>query len=266
MEIKTTFSDGGRKGDEAKAIIFGDKKNIPNARIVMDMEETIWDKNWAEKNRQQALYYMYRGLAKNDEDRQKMKSSGLRFDMLDSFPCSLGQEYNKTAGHYHSLVPGTNLSYPEVYGLIRGKMYYLMQKVKGDEVIDVYAVKAGSGDKVIVPPDYGHFSIFLSPEGIRESNWTSDNSLSGYEKVKEKKGAAYYALIDEQSKDGVRWEKNNHYSSVPPLRFLPPTNFADLGLSKDSDMYELVNDLKKLDYLNKPQNHEELWNRILKAK
>lgn len=264
MAIKTAYSDGGREGDKGNAIIFGGKERIPSVRVVQDMRETIRDQIWAEKNRTQPLYYMYRDLAERDEDSQKIKSFNLRFDILDSVACYLGQEYNKTAGHYHSMVPGTNFTYPEIYELIRGEMYYLMQRIEGDRVADVYAVRASGGDKVIVPPNYGHFSIFLSPEGIRESNWTSNDSLSDYEKIKQKHGAAYYAIIDKQSKDGVRWVKNDAYSDVPPLRFLSPTNFEDFELIKNVNMYGLANSLEKLDYLNNPQNYAELWCRVLK--
>lgn len=266
MQTKKVFSDGGRQGDKSAAIIFGGKERIPSVRIVQDMQETVLDSEWAENNKTQPLYYMYRDLAENEKDAEKIKAANLRFDILDSVSVHLGQEYNKTAGHYHSLAHGTNFTYPEIYELIGGEMYYLMQKIEGDKVVDVYAVRASGGDKVIVPSGYGHFSIFLSNGKIRESNWTSNSSLSDYDKVKQKRGAAYYALIDKSAADGLRWTKNENYSYVPPLRFLKPTNFSDLGLDKDVNMYNLARDLKKLDYLNNPQNYPELWKRVLNNK
>lgn len=266
MQTETKFSDKGRKGTKKDSIIFGGKERIPSVRIVQDMEETILNQEWAKKNKTQPLYYMYRDLAENDEDAQKIKKYNLRFDILDSVPVSLGKEYNKTAGHYHSRVAGTDFTYPEVYELINGEMYYLIQRVEGDKVIDVYAVRASPSDKVIVPSNYGHFSIFLSPERIRESNWTSASSISDYESIKQKHGAAYYALIDKKEKDGVRWIKNENYSFVPPLRFSAPTNFEDIGLKKNVNMYNLVKNLGKLDYLNNPQNYLELWQRVLNNK
>lgn len=266
MATKKVYSDGGRKGDESKAIKFGGTERVPSVRVVQDMKETILDKDWSENNSVTPLYYMYRDLARTDAEAKKIKAVNLRFDILDSTAVSLGKEYNKTAGHYHSMVPGTSFSYPEIYELIKGEMYYLMQRIDGNKVLDVYAVRASSGDKVIVPSNYGHFSIFLSSEGVRESNWTCNDSLSDYDRVKQKHGAAYYALIDKTVENGVRWMKNENYSEVPPLRFLGPTNFADLGLLKNTDMYELVNDLEKLDYLVNPQNYSNLWDRVLNTK
>ncbi|MFH1233792.1 MAG: glucose-6-phosphate isomerase family protein [Patescibacteria group bacterium] len=266
MQTKQKFSDGGIKGDNSNTIIFGNKKRIPSIRFVKDMEKVILDKGWVKDNKSQPLYYMYRDLSKNEKDAEKIKTANLRFDILDSAPVRLGDEYNKTAGHYHSITNGTKFAYPEIYELLIGDVYYLMQKTDGDKVEDVCAIKAVAGDKVIVPSNYGHFTIFLSSDSVRMSNWISNNSLSDYDQVKQKHGAAYYALIDKNADDGVKWIKNEKYSSIPALRFLKPTNFKDFGLIKGVNMYGLVNDLKKLDYLNNPQNYIELWNRILNKK
>jgi glucose-6-phosphate isomerase len=266
MNTKQEYSDGGKKGGKENAIVFGGKERVPSVRFVEDMKEVVLDREWAEKNKAQPLYFMYRDLAENEAEAGKIKAVDLRYDVLDSVPVRLNKEYNKTAGHYHSVTENADFTYPELYELIKGEMYYLMQKVEGDKVVDIYAVRASSGDKVIVPPGYGHFSVFLSPEGVRESNWTSNSSLSDYSQIKQKQGAAYYALIDENETDGVRWVKNENYSYVPPLRFLKPTNFNDLGLDKNVNMYGLAKDLGKLDYMKNPQNYPKLWEKVLNNK
>lgn len=268
MQTKQKYTDYGQKGNKKNAIIFGGKERIPSVRLVQDMKEVILDQEWAEKNKNQPLYYMYRELAENDTDAENMSKLNLRYDILESVPVFLGKEYNKTAGHYHyhSVIKDANFAYPELYELIRGEAYYLMQKSDGDKITDVYAVRAKSGDKVLMPPGYGHFTFFLSKDSLRMSNWTPSKSLSDYEQIKKKHGAAYYALVDEKAADGVHWVKNDNYFEVPPLRFLKPTNFSDIGLIKDINMYGLANNLEKLDYLNNPQNYSELWKRILNNK
>ena len=42
----------------------------------------------------------------------------------------LGSEYVKTVGHYHPPVPGTDVSYPEIYQVLDGSATYLLQKVE----------------------------------------------------------------------------------------------------------------------------------------
>ncbi|MBU3925436.1 glucose-6-phosphate isomerase [Patescibacteria group bacterium] len=264
--MKQKYTDYGQKGNKTNAIIFGGKERIPSVRYVQDMKEVILDQEWAEKNKSLPLYYMYRDLAESEKEAEKIKAAELRYDILESVPVILGKEYNKTAGHYHSKAEDTNFTYPELYELIKGDAYYLMQKMEGDKIIDVYAVRAKSGDKVLMPPGYGHFTFFLSKDPIRMSNWTPGNSLSNYEQIKRKHGAAYYALVDKKAADGIWWVKNGNYSEVPPLRFLKPTNFEDIGLAKNVNMYGLAKSLGKLDYLNNPQNYPELWERILRNK
>jgi len=266
MQTKQKFNNNKRKEYNFNTIIFGNKKRIPSVRTAKDMEGVILDKKWFKKNSSQPLYYMYRDLAKNEKDAEKIKVANLRFDILDSAPIKLGKEHNKTAGHYHSIANGTKFAYPEIYELIKGKAYYLMQKTNGDRVEDVCAIKAESGDKVIIPPNYGHFTIFLLSDSVRMSNWISNSSLSDYDQIKQKHGAAYYALYDKKAKDRVKWIKNKNYTTIPALRFLKPINFEDFGLVKGVNMYGLVNDLKKLDYLNNPQNYIELWRRVLNNK
>lgn len=239
------------------------KERIPNIRFAKDMKEVILDKEWVEKHKKQPLYYMYEGVAENTADAEKIKKSNLRFDILDSAQIFLSEEYNKTAGHYHSKCGFGNYTYPELYEVISGEAYYLIQKIDGDDIVDIYAVKAQSGDKVLIPPNYGHFTIFLSKENVQMSNWASESLVSNYEPVKQKRGACYYALREKNSKDGIHWVKNKNYKSVPSLRFLPPTNFEDIGLVKNINMYNLVKDLNKLDYLNNPQNYSKLWGRVL---
>lgn len=266
MQKKQKYTDYGEKGDKTNAIIFGGKERIPSVRLVRDMREVILDQEWAEKNKTQPLYYMYRDLAENDTDAKNMSKLDLRYDILDSVPVYLGKEYNKTAGHYHSGIKDTSFTYPELYELIKGEAYYLMQKLEGDKITDIYAVRAKSGDKILMPPGYGHFAFFLSEDPIRMSNWTPSGSISDYDQIKKKHGAGYYALIDKNAIDGVKWVKNENYSEVPPLKFLKPTNFSDFGLDKNINMYSLVNSLEKLDYLNNPQNYSELWERVLNNK
>lgn len=266
MTLKKEYGDGGKKGDKANAIIFGGKERIPSVRIVQDMKEVILDQEWAEKNRTQPLYYMYRDLSENKKEAERNKAANLRYDILDSVPVILGKEFNKTAGHYHSEIGDTGISYPELYELIKGDAYYLMQKVEGDKIVDIYAVRVTDGDKVLVPPGYGHFTIFLSKDVLRMSNWTCNSSISDYEKVKQKHGAGYYAIIDKSAINGIQWVKNESYSEVPPLRFLKPTNFSDLGLDKKVNMRSLAQSLEKMDYLCNPQSYSELWKRVLSDK
>lgn len=130
------------------------------------------------------LYYMFRGLE---------QKSNLRYDITFIPPFMLGKEFVKTIGHYHEEAkPG--LTYPEVYEVLHGEAHYLLQEKKGSELGEILLVSAKAGEKVIVPPNYGHVTINPSPHLLVMANVVAANFKSIYGDYQEKKGAAYFEL------------------------------------------------------------------------
>ena len=129
---------------------FGAKGTVADVRRLQDMEDVIFDKEWFEQTeeRNKDMYYMFRDLAKNDSDFEKIKANHLRYDITVIPPGLLGSEYTKTVGHYHPNVPGTDVSYPEIYQVLEGSATYLLQKVEygeEDNVLDVVVITAERG-------------------------------------------------------------------------------------------------------------------------
>ena len=237
---------------------FGAKIAEPHVRRVDDMKDVIYDKMWLKNAENLDLYYMYRDLSLSRRDEAIIKKNGLRYDITIILPRVLGVEYVKTAGHYHPPVPGAKLSYVEVYEVLEGEAHYLLQKCQDNDVMDVVLIKAERGDKVIIPPDYGHVTINPSNKELRMCNWVARDFSSIYEPIKEKGGAAYFELV-------TRFVKNENYRNVPELRFLGSTNFSEVGLRKNKEMYGLIReDPTLLEFLTKPQDYEWLFERVLR--
>lgn len=231
---------------------FGDKVTVADVRKLHDMEDVVFDQEWFEEteDRNRDVYYMFRDLAKNDSDFEKIKANHLRYDITIIPPAMLGSEYIKTVGHYHPRVPGTNLSYPEIYQVLEGSATYLLQKVKDGEedlVLDVVVIKAEKGDLVLVPPGYGHVTINASEETLKMANWVCRDFSSVYEPIKRLSGASYFLL-----KDG--FVKNPLYKNIPPIRNLKPLTYDELELNSTEDMYELIHKIEKLRFLTAPQD------------
>lgn len=236
---------------------FGGKISEPSVRRVDDMKEVIYDKGWLKSAGNLDLYYMYRDLSLSRRDEEIIKKNGLRYDITIIPPRVLGAEYVKTVGHYHPPVPEAKLSYVEVYEVLNGEAHYLLQKCQNGYVRDVVLIKAGRGDKVIIPPDYGHVTINPSNKELRMCNWIGRDFSSIYEPIKEKGGAAYFELV-------TGFVKNENYGNVPELRFLEPTNFSEVGLRKNREMYGLIReDPALLEFLTKPQDYGWLFERVL---
>ncbi len=174
------------------------KKFTPDVRYLDDMREVLFDKDFAKNSPNVPLYFMYRGLDKKD---------GLRYDITIIPAKMLGDEFNKTKGHYHVG------AYQELYMVLQGTAIYLMQKKNSDDKIkDAYFVKAKKGDSIMIPPYYGHVTINPSEtEELKMANWVSENCKSDYSFFEKMHGACYYYT-------NQGWIKNENYKLIPELR------------------------------------------------
>jgi glucose-6-phosphate isomerase len=235
---------------------FGGRRRDPDIRWLYDMRDVLYDQKWAASAENMELYYMYRDLYLSRADNEHMVEQGIRYDITIIPPLMLGREYVKTAGHYHPLIPGGSISYPEIYEVLEGEALYLLQK---RDLSDVVAVKAKAGDKVLIPPDYGHITINGSNKRLKMANFVSRHFSSIYDPIKEMAGGAYYYTLD-------GYAKNERYLDIPPLRMIDPPEskaLGRIGLSRSKEMYPLLREPEKLAYLNNPDNYPEVFEGIL---
>jgi glucose-6-phosphate isomerase len=231
---------------------FGGRRKEPDIRRLYDMPDVVYDKSWLAGAENIDLYYMYRDLYLSRSDRDRLLEQGLRYDITIIPPRMLGSEYVKTAGHYHPLVPGGSVTYPEIYEVLEGEALYLLQK---QDLSDVVAVNASSGDKVLIPPDYGHVTINRSNKTLKMANFVARDFSSIYEPYREKGGGAYFF-----TKDG--WVKNDRYRDAAELRRIDAPDSAklrSLGMSRSKEMYPLLRGKGSLDYLVHPDKHPEIF-------
>lgn len=236
--------------DELK---FGRRTFFPVVRKLEEMKEVVFDKSFlASANMDMELYYMFRAVSKDDEDEKKIEEKGLRYDVTIIPANTLGAEFVKTAGHYHPLLPDSDIRYPEIYEVLEGEAHYLLQRREEEsgieKITDVVVVKAKKGDKVIIPPYYGHVTINPSETTLKMANWVASVFSPIYEPVKRREGAAYFELTNGE------FIKNENYEDAPGIRFLKPSDtwIKEIGLSKEVGMYDLIREPEKLDFLIYP--------------
>jgi len=235
---------------------FGGKKREPDIRWLYDLRDVIHDQNWLAKAKNTELYYMYRDLFLSRADGEKLREQGVRYDITIIPPGMLGSEYVKTIGHYHPLVPGEGVTFPEIYEILEGEALYLLQKL---DLSDVVAVNASAGDKVLVPPGYGHVTINRSNKILKMANFVARDFSSLYGPIKERAGGAYYFI-------SAGWIKNERSPESAELRraeALGSAKLRSLGLVKGKEMYPLLKEKGRLDYLVKPQEHLDLFDGLL---
>lgn len=221
----------------------------PLIRPISQMQQVLLDKKIDNPLRE--LYYMYRGIQRA-KDTQKILSNSLRYDVTVISAGFLGDELVKTAGHYH---PG---SYPEVYEVLWGEAFCLMQKPDGNEpskIEDVILAKAKAKEKIVVLPGYGHVLINPSPHNpLVTANWVSVKFESDYSLYRQAGGAAYFVTNNEGE---FKLIKNDYFSYIPEAKIMRPSlPLRTFGLSLDEPIYNILETSEKLDFLNFPNKYD----------
>ncbi|OPY45270.1 MAG: Glucose-6-phosphate isomerase [Methanosaeta sp. PtaU1.Bin028] len=231
---------------------FGGRSQKPDIRWLHDIREVVYDQLWLSTADDRELYYMYRDLYLSRSDRDMLVENDLRYDITIIPPGRMGKEFVKTAGHYHPPACGSDITYPEIYEVLEGEALYLLQK---EDASDTAAVVAAAGDKVIIPPGYGHITINRSLHVLKMANFVSRSFSSIYEPIRNMGGAAYFF-----TEEG--FIKNPRYASAGDLRRVAPPSEGQLkalGMTKKREMYPLLRTPERMSFLRRPQDHAEAF-------
>lgn len=222
--------------DAEKAFYFLGEKLEPDVRTHEQMKPVLYAPT---ADAPSEFYYMYRGLCL-PKDAELFASHNVRYDITVIPPASIGKEFIKTKGHFHPLKG--NHSYPEIYEVLSGEAYYLFQTTGGQSI----AFHALAGDKVTVPPDYGHVTINPGKKTLVMSNLVSPEFSSDYGPFLKMHGAAFYLLES-------GWVENMHYTKVSLRKGIPGKGNWQSSKNKDQ-MYDLFCKApERFAFLNEPE-------------
>lgn len=196
----------------------------------------------------ETLYFGARYMEKT-KDEQTFLASDLMADLTILNSGKVGEEFVKTVGHYHGIIPGLTISYPEAYEAISEKIEYLLQsELDKDGAVDVIWVVTEPGDKVVMPPNYGHVSMNVGEKpAIEVDIQKRDNpNQSDYSIFKECCGGALY-----RTEEGLK--ENPHYK-IKSLRIVRPVEKPEWGLEKNKPLYlATVESPEKFEWLTHPE-------------
>lgn len=205
-----------------------------------------------EKLSQESYYYMYRDIRKL-QDEAVFRKHNIRYDITVVPAVLNGREYNKTMGHYHPMAGNSNLSFPEIYEVLSGCAHYLLQSSmppynKIDEVILIEAVP---GDKVVIPPNYGHITINPGKETLVMSNLGVDGEASIYTPYVKFRGGAYYEAVESGKPAMI---PNPSYAVHPDLKTLKTPDASAFGLLAAKSLYHsFMENPESFAFLVKPE-------------
>lgn len=181
-------------------------------------------------------YSMYRGLARfSGGDPDAGRVHNWRYDVTVFRSGRYGDEYLRTVGHYHPPAAAASTTYPEVYEVLSGTALFILQSVDDYQagpdrvrVLDLVLLRAEAGEKAMMLPGYGHWTVNVTGQPLIVSNWICDGFASHYESARAARGPACY-VVQAAGEPGLR--RNRLYAHPPEhVRHSQTTDVPELGL------------------------------------
>ncbi len=212
---------------------------------------------YPEQKGPEILYKTYKSTGL-ESDKIAMMNEGLQYNIAVIYPGTIGSEYVKTFGHYHSMAPGRLYSYPAIYQVMHGTAHFLMQKggVLTGEVENFVIADFQKGDILLIPPFYGHAIVNPGSKPLAISSWVAKNSNPIYDAIRARKGIAYYNV---KHKDQSIFMPNDRYVGHPKPELQNSKGVPEFGLYKLKSIYTSWQESADLNFLVNPNIYAKFW-------
>ncbi len=187
-----------------------------------------------------------------------LKKLNLLFGVVTYAPGTLGNEPVRSQGHIHKVSPDSGWSTPEVYEIWAGRAIIYMQESAGDNPGRCFAVEAGTGDVVIVPPGWAHATISADTEKpLSFGAWCVRDYGFEYDEVRAHGGLAWFPIIGDKYK--IEWLRNSNYSESN-LIIKPPEIYKQFNIYPGKSIYkQLEENPKQFEFVSQPKNFKSIW-------
>jgi len=190
--------------------------------------------------------------------RQKLQQRMLLFGAVTYAKGRLGDEVVRSQGHVHKVSSHSGWMAPEIYEIWDGKAFIYMQEFAADHPGRCFAVEAGPGDIVVVPPGWAHTSMSADPKEHLTFGALCDREYGfQYEEVRRRHGLAWYALLNSHGE--IHWEPNPNYQKSD-LVICSPRNYKAFGIERRIPLYsQFAMDPDRFQWVSKPALVAEFW-------
>jgi glucose-6-phosphate isomerase, archaeal len=175
----------------------------------------------------------------------------------------LGEEPVRSQGHIHAVAPHCGWSTPELFEIWEGRAIIYAQERADDYPGRCFAVTAGPGDKVVVPPGWAHAVINADPETpMIFGAWCDRQYGFVYDAIRAHHGLAWFPILSGQTNDDqqkIHWEPNPSYRTSD-LSIRSPRAYPELGLDLSTPIYEqFANDPDSVQWISEPARAASVW-------
>ncbi len=190
---------------------------------------------------------------------QELQQRMLLFGCVTYAKGRVGDEVVRSQGHVHKISSHSGWAAPEIYEIWAGRAFIYMQEFAADYPGRCFALEAGPGDIVVIPPGWAHTSMSADPGQHLTFGALCDREYGFlYEEVRRRQGLAWYALIDSHGQ--ICWEANLNYQKSS-LVVRKTRDYRAFGLEAGMPLYsQFEKNPDKLQWVSKPALVAHLWN------
>lgn len=195
-------------------------------------------------------------------NKRHLEERMLLFGIVTFAAGSLGQEPIRSQGHIHEISQHSGWSPPEIYEIWEGEAIIYMQETTNRYPGKCYAVHAGPGDIVVVPPKWAHATISSNPNVPLTFGALCDRQYGfEYESVRARQGLAWYPVFNENHQ--IIWEHNENYTYTKLIEKSPNT-YESLNIIRGTSMYnQFENKPDNFQFVSKPYLKKVVWDTFI---
>jgi len=165
---------------------------------------------------------------------------------------SLGVEPVRSQGHVHAVSKSCGASTGELYEIWSGRAVILMQESDSDDPGRCFAVEAGPGQLVVVPPGWAHATISADrTQPLTFGAWCVRDFGFDYTGVRAHGGLAWFPRLGSGTQ--IDWLRNPAYPIRRDLDTHPARDYPDLGLESGVPVYsQYLRDPERMMWVPQP--------------
>jgi len=193
-----------------------------------------------------------------DEDLPELERRMLLFGIVMYASGKVGREPVRSQGHVHKISPHCGWSTPELFEIWQGRAIIYGQERSGDDPGRCVAIEAGPGERVVIPPGWGHYVVNAELDSkLIFGAWCDRQYGFDYTQVRAHHGLAWFPLVE--TKGAIAWERNPNYlpSTLENRR---ARAYPELRLSPAIPIYRhLEKDPESIQWVSDPARLRDLW-------
>ena len=189
-----------------------------------------------------------------------LREKFLLFGLVVYAKGKLGNEPVRSQGHVHAVSSHSGWSAPELFEFWHGRAIVYGQESTTDDPGRCFAIEAGPGDVVVIPPGWAHFVVNADSESFMSFGaWCDREYGFVYDSVRARGGLAWFPTFT--AGGSLAWQRNPRYSHTgSPLTYKSARKYPELSLLDGVPIYEqFARNPETVNWVSQPARFEALW-------